>query len=358
MDSSISVNGLSRKLYSRGAHRLLGNPFLGTLAAFLSVLLLIRIAANFYMTISISTTNPNIDAVQMASAHFVFLSAYAVWVGTLRSCRIGMALPRICSVAFALQGRRFRSMFFRRNTLRSATNAASLSAMLLTVFIFSLLSGSWCVILFRFAIVFSATAAAVIVVTALASRSVLSRPETQIMEILYLLVLVVLNPDLGSTNRVLSISFFFGSLRHTFSSPWQVVSAVGLIVVVALLLLVIVRVLEGVKDLFGRQRSLNPMDRWYWRFLRIRSWVFLYVVVTPVFLSSTIVPSIKRWVLILSILFGVGSYLHFVSHCENTLRDKWRRSLFEEGNLRLARRSILNHVILMSIPVLVYVVFR
>jgi hypothetical protein len=113
MDTSINLNRLSRELYRRGTHRLLGNPFLGSLSAFLTLLLLIRIAANFYMIVKLSSQNPNIDAVQIASAHFVFLCAYAVWVGTLASRRIGLALPQLSFVDFAHHGGRFRSIFMR-----------------------------------------------------------------------------------------------------------------------------------------------------------------------------------------------------------------------------------------------------
>jgi hypothetical protein len=178
------------------------------------------------------------------------------------------------------------------------------------------------------------------------------------MEILYLLFLIILNPDIGSFNGVINTFFFFGSLHYSFSSLLKLGSAVGVIVILALLVLLFVRVTRGVNNLFGRQLSLSTIERWYWRFLRIRSWVFLYVVVAPIFISSTIAMSAKRWTLILAILFGVASYLYFISHCENTLSEKWRCSLFDEGNFRLITRSVLVHAILMVIPALGYIVLR
>ena len=242
-------------------------------------------------------------------------------------------------------------VFFRPVTL------AYVSIMVLTALVFSAICGSWGVILLRCLIVFSLTLAAVIVVTAVASGSVLSRSDTQIMEVLYLLLLLALNPDIGSINGVLGISFFFGSLHYSFSSLWKLGSAVGAIVILALLVLLIVRVLTGVKYWVCRQKSSSPMDRWYRRFLRIRSWVFLYVIVIPIFISSTVAPSTKRWTLVLSILFGVASYLYFISHCENSLHEKWRCSLLDRGNPRLITRSVLNHAAFMVIPVLGYIVF-
>lgn len=355
MDTSSDVNSVSRVLYRRGTHRLLGNPFLGSLTAFLTLLFLIRIAANLYLTIDISTTNPNIDAVQIASAHFVFLSAYAVWVGALAIFRISLALPRLCFVNFAIHGRRFRSKFMRQTALLRPMSIASLAIMLLTVFVFSVISGSWHVVVVRGLIVLSSTFIAIIIVTTVASRSVLSRSEIQIMEVLYLLFLVALNPDIGSFDD--GVSIFFGGIYCSFSRVWMVGAAIGLIVILALLILLLVRVLSAMSNLFRRQISLSPMERWYWRVLRIRSWVFLYVVITPVFVSSTISPSIKRWTLFLSILFGVTSYLYFITYCENTLHEKWRCSLADKGNIRVIAGSVLTHVVLMIIPVLGYFLF-
>lgn len=357
MDTSVNLNRLSRELHERGTHRLLGNPFLGSLTAFLSLLLLIRIAANVYMVVRISSQNPNIDAVQIASAHFVFLCAYAVWVGTLSSCRIGLALPRLSSVDFALHGRRFRSMFMRQIVFFRPVTLVYVSIIVLSALVFSAIGGSWAAIMLRCSIVLALTLAAVIVVTVVATRFALGRSDAQIMEVLYLLLLLILNPDLGSINGALGISFFFGSLRCSFSSCLKFGSAIGANVILALLVLLIVRVLTGVTDLVRRRKSSSPVERWYRRFLRIRSWVFLYAIVTPIFISSTVSPSTKRWTLVLAMLFAVASYSFFISHCENTLHEKWRCSLFDRGNTRLITRSLLNHAVLMVIPVLGYIVF-
>jgi hypothetical protein len=356
MDTAINVNRLSRELQRRGAHRLLGNPFLGSLTAFLTVLFLIRVAANFYIISCIWNNSSRIDAVQVASAHLVFLSAYAVWVGALASFRISLALPQLCFVSFAPLERRFRSKFMRRIAVLRPMNIASLSIMLLTVIVFSIICRCWQSIVVRGLIVLSSTFIGIIIVTALASRSVRSRSDIQIMETLYLLFLVSLNPDIGSFEG--SASIFFRGNYFTFSGLLEVGYAVALLVIVALVVLLLVRVLSAMNNLFGRQISLSPMERWYWRFLRIRSWAFLYVVITPVFISRTISTSTKRWTLVLSILFGLTSYLYFIAHCENSLHEKWRCSLSDEDNIKLITRSVLVHIVLMTIPVLGYVIAK
>jgi hypothetical protein len=352
MDSAINVNRLSRVLHRRGTHRLLGNPFLGSLTAFLTVLILIRVAANFSIISRISDKSSRIDAVQVASAHLVFLSAYAVWVGALASCRISLALPRLSFVSFAPFGRRFRSKFTRRAALLRPMNIASLSIMLLTVIVFSIICGCWQSIMVRGLMVLSLTSIAVIFVTALASRFVRSRSDIQILETLYLLLLVSLNPDIGTFKGLASV--FFRGNYFSFSGVLEVGCTVALVVMVAVVVLLLVRALSAMNNLFGRQISLSPMERWYWRFFRIRSWAFIYAVVTPIFISRNVSLSTQRWTLFLSIVFGVASYLYFVSHCENILHERWRCSLSDKGNIKLMARSALVHVVLMTIPVLEY----
>jgi hypothetical protein len=337
---------------------MLGNPFLGSVTAFLTLLLLIRIIANFYIVVKIANQNPNVDAVQIASAHFVFLCAYAVWVGTLSSCRIGLALPRPASIDFAPRGRRFRSMFRRRVAFFRPVTAAYLSIMLLTTLVFSTVSGNWDVILLRGLAVMAVTLAGVAAVTAVASGTVSRRSDIQIMEILYLLLLLALNPDVGSFKGVLGITLLFGSLRFSFAGLWELGLAVGGVVILAFLVLAMVRVLAGAGSMLRRRGSSGPIGRWYWRFVRIRSWAFLYSIVTPIFVSSTVSPGTKRWALFFSILFAAAAYLLFISHCENTLREKWRCSLFDRGSTGLLVRSALNQAALTAVPVLGYIVFR
>lgn len=352
MDPAINVNRLSRVLHRRATHRLLGSPFLGSLTAFLTVLILIRIAANFSIIFRISDKGSRIDAVQVASAHLVFLSAYAMWVGALASCRVSLALPRLSFIRFAPIGTRFRSKFTRRAAFLRPMNIASLSIMLLTVIVFSIICGCWQSIAVRGLMVLSLTSIAVIFVTALASRFVRSRSDTQILETIYLLFLVSLNPDIGTFEGRAGI--FFRGNYCSFSGILEVACTVALVVMVAFAVLLLVRVLSAMNNLFRRRISLSPMERWYWRFLRIRSWAFIYAVVTPIFISRKVSPSTQRWTLFLSIVFGVASYLYFISHCENILHEKWRCSLSDKGNIKLMARSALVHAVLMTIPVLEY----
>jgi hypothetical protein len=353
MDSIGSARRLTKELYKRGTHRLLDNRFLGSFAAFLTVLLLIRIAANFYLVIDLSYRGSSIDGLQIGSAHFILLSAYGVWVGALSSFRVSLALPRLCFVTLAPHGKRFGWNFIRRVAFLRPMNIVYLLIWLLTMLLFSIVCRTWHEIVARGLMVLLATSIGVLSVTAVASRSVLSRSEMQIIEILYLLFLVVLNPNIGSIDD--RVSIFFGGIYWSFSSIWEVGSALGLIIIFALLVLLLVGALSAVIKLFRRQIALSPIERWYWRLLRMRLWASLYTIIAPVLVSSTITPAVKRWSIVLSILFGVATYVYFVAQCENTLCAKWRCSLSDKGNLRLLAKPLLTHAVLVTIPVVGYI---
>ena len=356
MDTRININRLSRELYRRGTHRLLGNPFLGSFTAFLAVLFLVRIAANFYLAINLWNKGSNIDAVQIASAHFVFLSAYVIWVGSLASFRIGCSLPALCFVNFTPHGKHFRSGFIRQTAFLRPMNIASVSIILFMTIVFSMVCGGWQAVVVRALVVLSFIFIGIVIVIAVASWALPSQSEIRMLEMLYLLFLVLLNPDIGSSNN--RISILFRGCHYFSPIVWNVGFTVGLIVMLSILVLLLVRVLSAMGNLFRRQLSFRPMESWYLRFLRIRYWVVLYMITIPVFVSSVISPSTKWWTLLLSILFGVASYLYFIAQCENTLYEKWRCSLSDKGSIRFIAGSVWIHIVLMTIPVLGYIVTK
>lgn len=355
MDTTINVNSLSRQLYKRGTHRLLGNPSFGSLTAFLTALLLIRITANVYLSIDLWRREADIDAVQIASAHFVFFAVWAVWIGALASLRISLALPQPSFIDLAPHGRAFRLRFIRNIVLLRPTNIGFGAVVVLTVIIFSTISGSWNRIVARALLSLLCTFSGVILITAVASKILKIRSDIQILEILYLLFLVVQNPDVASVKG--RVCILFGGAYYSFSAFGQMVLGIGLAVVVALFVLLLVKMLSVVSNLFRRQVRFSPMERWYWRILHFRSWLLLYAIVGPVFISSGIAPATKRWTLALSIIFGIASYLYFIAQCESALNEKWRCSLFENGNIRLIARSVPTHIVLMAVPVMGYVLF-
>ncbi len=347
---------IAGSLYHRGTHRLLGNRLIGSLTAFLTLLILIRIAVNLYLAIDLSNKGTSLDAVQIASAQFVFLSAYIVWIGTIASYRIGFALPRLCFINLTPHGDRFRFYFLRKAALQRPTNLAFVIIMLLNALILAMICDKGHEVVARgvAALVFSILGIAIVIAVAVWSDP--SRSEIQILEMLYLLLLVALNPDIGSfRDRVV---IFFWRQHFPFSSVWVIGITVGLIVSLAVFVLVMGRIFVAVSTSFRRSLSLSPIERWYWRFLRVRTWFILYAIITPILISTFLSPVTKLWALIYFVLFGVVSYLIFIAHCENTLHDSWRCSLFDAHNFRLIAKSALVHILLMMIPVLGYIIAR
>jgi hypothetical protein len=311
-----------------------------------------RIAANLYMSIDLASKGSDIDELQIASVLLLFLSSYMILVGSLASFRISFAMPRLCFIKFAPGGGRFRLLFMRQLAILRPMNIVCLFLILSTTIVFSIVGGNWQTFAIRAFVIVSSTVVGLAVVIAIAAWSFRSRSEIQILEMLFLVVLVALNPDIGSfENR---ISLFFGRIHYPFYRIWELAAVVCLIAILAVLILVAVRVFSAVGRLFRRRLSWRPMESWYWRFVRLKAWVFLYLVVLPAFISSFTTSSTKRWALALSIVFGVASYLYFLSQCENTLNEKWRCSVI--SNIGIVARSAVVHILLMAIPVLVYIV--
>lgn len=347
---------LSRALFWRGTHRMLGDPTIGTITGFLTGIFLIRVSANIYLSIYLANTGSTVDIIQIASTHFVILSAYIILVGSLATFRISLALPELCFIDFSPYRRRFRSGFIRQTAVLRPMNITSITIIIFMAFIFSIIFGLWNAIMFRASIVLFFTFSGFLIVIKVLSIFHPGRSEIQILELLYILLLVSLNPDTGSFQN--QVSIFFSGNYSSIHSVLEIISIIGLIVMAALLILLLLKMLSTIDNLFHRQLPSHPLEKWYWRFFQLRFWMLLYILITPVFISSFIPISTKGWILILFILFSALSYSFFINHCENTLREKWRMSLFEAGNIRLITRSVLIHTGLTLIPVLGYIIVK
>lgn len=356
MDTSSGVSRFSAVLLQRGTHRLQGNPSLGTFSAFLTLLFFIRIAANLYLAVDLSSRGSSLDAVQIAGAHFVYLAAYGIVIGSLSAFRVGFALPQVCFINFSPLGRSFRNGFIRRAAFLRPLNMVFLAVFIAAAVMFSMVNESWQPIVFRASIVFISVVFGIVIVVTAASRLIPGRSEIQLMETLSLLVLVGLNPDIAGKSGLVGVSFRGFSLD--FHPILELEFLVAVIIVLALIILLIIKVLSAAGSLFQKQAPMRPMESWYRRFIRIKWWVLLYAAVTPVFASPFFSSAAKRWALIAAILFSIFSYAYFIAQCENTLREKWRISLYDKGNVKLLMSSFLLHIILTLVPLARYVAAR
>lgn len=341
-------------ILQRGTHRHAGNPSLGTFSAFLTLLVFIRIAANLYLAIDLWGQGSAVNAGQIAGAHFVFLTAYGIMVGSLSAFRISFSLPRVCFIDFPPGGKTFRQGFIRRVAFLRPFNLAFLAIFLAATIVFAVISGNWPATAAKAITVLAVVAAGIIVVITAAARILPSPSDTQLMETLCLLVLVGLNPDIVSIRGQVGISFW-GFSPNLYSFLELALTGV-LITVLTLVVIFLVRLLTVTSELFHRQTPSRPLGSWYRRFIRIKWWVLLYAVVLPLMISPGVSVNTKRWALAVSVLFGAATYAYFISQCDNTLREKWRLSLFDKGNIRLLTSSILLHILLTAVPLAGYFV--
>jgi hypothetical protein len=174
----------------------------------------------------------------------------------------------------------------------------------------------------------------------------------RIAEMLCLLFLVGLNPDIGS--RSSRVSLFLGGVFFPLHSLWQIAAAIGAAAAAAILLLILTRALSALSSLIRRGLPSQPLDSWYRRIIRMRFWALLYLIAIPVLVSPFTAPGTKRWTLALAVLSGTASYVYFLARCETALLEKWRLSLFEGSSIRLVARSAVLHMALTAVPVVGY----
>jgi hypothetical protein len=352
VDKIVSTHKLAKSLFHRGMQRSLWNPTIGTFRAFITFIFLVRIAADIFIVVNIAGKGAQINTVQIASVILVFLAAYAVCIESLATFRVSFALPQLSFIDITPGARRFKNRFLRHVAIYRPMNIVIMAFILIAAVLFSAVSGSWSTIAIRALVVLCCVLAGATAIISVASRIRPGRSDLQIFEILFLLILIALNPDIRSYND--QVVIIFSGFYISFEKTWQVGTAIGLVTsgVLAVLLLTKIRPVFG--TYFRRRTTFSPMEGWYWRFVRVKNWVLYYLIVIPMLISELIPRGTSRWVLILFEILTAVSYLYFIASSENSLREKWRYSLFEKGNVRLIMKSGMIHIVLMLVPVAVY----
>lgn len=205
-------------LHRRAAHRHTRNPLLGTATNFFTLVLAIRLGTNLYWAFRLSASYPYVDAGQIATVHFLFLSAWLVWVGSLSSCRLRSALPRPSFVGLLPGGNAFLSRFARRVTLRRPLNLAVAVILLAVTAAFLIMAnGGQPAIALRAALTLSVSWAAIVLLDRWLERFPPAGFEAQTLELMAVVFLVSLNPDLGFVHERTSVSIAlrYYAFRHT-----------------------------------------------------------------------------------------------------------------------------------------------
>ena len=105
---------ISMRLFSRGMHRMFGNPSLGTFSGFLTVMFLIRAAVNLYYVCYMSSGETRIDILQISNNWFLFSGAYFISCSSLSAFHIGFALPDRSFLELSSGAVKFKSILLSR----------------------------------------------------------------------------------------------------------------------------------------------------------------------------------------------------------------------------------------------------
>lgn len=344
---------LQRTLRRRGTHRLLGSPALGTLSAFLTGLVIIRLGANLFLLADLHGRGTPVDWLQAARSHFVFLGALLLWAAPLSAFRTGSALPVPCFIDTAFRGRKFRSFFLMQSGFLQPQTLIAAGLLILTAVTAQLPAGFHPGITGSALLTLCLSVGGFILTLRLLQRLQPPRFETEILQALYLITLALSNPDIGSRRG--SISILYRGVYHLFSSPEELPLALIIFTAAALGIPLVFKILSRLGDRRNAAVFRDPLLCWYVRFFRLRTWLILYGILGALFMSPFVSPEVKGWALFLSILFGIVSFLAFLSHCDNTLYEKWGQRLMDREHRRIPAKALGAHILGMAIPAAGYI---
>lgn len=332
--------------------RSLWNPTIGTFRAFITFIFLVRIAADIFIVVSITGKGGQINTVQIASVILVFLAAYAVCIESLATFRVSFALPQLSFIDITPNAHRFKNRFLRHIAIYRPMNIVIVTFILIAAVLLSAVSDSSSAIAIRALVVLCCVLAGASAIISVASRIRPGRSDLQIFEILFLLILIALNPDIRPYSG--QVVIIFSGFYISFERTWQVGAAIGLVTLAVLGVLLLTKIRPVFGTFFRSRTTFSPMEGWYWRFVRVKNWGLYYLIVIPMLISELIPRGTSRLALILFEILTAVSYLYFIASSENSLREKWRYSLFEKGNIKLIIKSAIIHIVLMLIPAAVF----
>jgi hypothetical protein len=344
-------------LLRRGSHRLAGSASLGTVTAFLALVLAIRVGTNVFWAVSLSARHPYVDLAQIAGIHFLLIAAYLAWVGSLSSYRLGRSLPSPSFVDLLPGGRRFVAAFRRRTTFLRPLNLVLALIIIGIAGAFLVTAASdQAVILLRAGLALLVGLAGLELLRALLDRFSPTLSEAQVLELIASLFLVTVNVDIGSvdgkTVALVAVKYY------ALPGIWMYGAIALTIVLLEACVLGIIRLASALRVASQRRISLPPTAWWYLRSFRLRIWLPMYLVILPVLLSSMITPRTRAWAAVLFAAASGAAFVSVIAQWDNALREKWRTSILERGNQRLLLPPLLIHLLFTMVPLAAYLVSR
>ncbi len=345
-----------RTIKSRGSHRLRVAPSAGTALGFMTLIFFIRITANILMIINLARHNVRINFIQNADIHFLLLSAYLIWIVPLTGYQVSGALPSSTFIELLPGGKRFISRFRIHITFMRPVPAAIVFLILFISVSFSLMSRRFFPLIIRTSVVITVAFSAVALLLKVYAWLKPSVTEAQMLHMLFLFILVFVNPDISP--RESGIITVVGNRYYELMSIRLTVVLIGVVILSVLILICIIKITSLVSDSARRRFKLSPVEEWYWKIVKFRSWIIIYFLSIPVLFLKYFSLRIKLYALVFLAGISFFSFLAFAFHCDNVLREKWQFSIMEKNNRNLLLKPLLTHLFLTSIPFMSYFTVR
>ncbi len=341
---------ISKLLYTRSLHRMFGNPTVGTLTGFLTMIYIIRTSVNLYFVNLISGGNACMESSQIAAGWFLYLGTYFIICSSLSAFHISFALPKRCFICLTPEGKRFRSGFLKHAAFIRPMNLVVAVLAVTGLFIFCGLKPGFKIILTGILIL---TVSMVIsfFIFRLTEIMDIGMLEVQLIEAVMLSLLVLINPDVINSGGI--VRFLIFGKFIPFNSAAIIILSFIFVTFITISLLILTKIISILNAKFHDLKlHTGPLESWHLHFFKITYWLVLYLFIFSVLLSDFISASVKQKITAGFIIFNLISYIVFIIHCENIIRTKFRKKLLTVEHILLTASTFLSHILLTFIPVL------
>ncbi|MDC7126967.1 MAG: hypothetical protein PQJ46_15450 [Spirochaetales bacterium] len=352
MDKIISTKEISRILYSRSMHRMNGNPSIATLNGYLSVIFIIRSAANLFLIYSYSAAESTANYAQISIGWILYLCSYFIFCSSLSAFHVSFAVPLDSFLGNSPNGKTFRRIFLRQAAIIRPMNITMFALGVIGFFIFTFTN-------INFLTKFSLIIITVICITMaygvfrLSIKLKLGKQEMQILEAVLLSTLVILNPDI--VNHEGKIIFLIYGSNIPFDNFLIVAISIVSIGFLVCILLFFTKFVTAINIFLQNKKSTSsPLVSWYFHFFKITFWFVLYMIMIPL-LSLNLVSHITQ-----AKIFGgyaafcVISYIFFLMNCENTIQSELRCKLLKKKNILYLSKVSFLHLGLTCLPAIFF----
>lgn len=347
------MKDISGILYNRGLHRSFGDPSLGTVSAFLSFIFLIRGAVNLYFVFDISSGSAVLDIEQISAGWFLQISLYIILCSSLSAFHLNFALPDISFINMSKQGKMFRLNFLKHAAFMRPVNILILVILSAGLYIF----GSSTTVFNLFIPVITLALSIMLSTLAFKAADYITpgKLDIQILESVFLFLLVVVNPDVTGHNQ--TVALLYQGRYFNFDNPILIVVIIISAFSILIILLFLLRVFSWLNKRIKTGMTFKPLLGWYNRYFIPKYWFLLYILIFSILFLPVFSNSVKLQATIVFIIFNISSFLIFLNQCNNNLKEKWLTPLINKDYYKLIAQPVFIHSILSLTPVILFIIF-